>query len=753
LVVYVVTLAPSVTFWDAGELIAASHILGVPHPPGTPLFVLLSNVWAKLVPFGELAWRTNLMAAVFSAAGAALWFLIVARALVAEAPAIRFGAAAAGAGLSAVAFTVWQNSNETEVYMVATFTIAAVAWLAVRWREVRGTPRAAHLLLIIIYLEAVSLGNHLLALLVGPALIAFLVHVLRTEPAADDKERGTEWAQLGVVAAAWVLMVGTGLGLTALSAVGALAFLAAAGFAATRRSLTFAAAGLVVAVVGISTYAFLYVSANLGPMINEADPSTVDALLSVIRREQYPPRTPLDDPTFPSGVGNPGRSIGLIALQIANYIQYFDWQWARSLAFETAAGLTPRLPFTVLFTGLGIAGLRELKRADRSIFWLLMVLWLVTGLGLLAYMNFKPGFAIGYDRYPNPGQHEVRERDYFFVVSFLCWGLFAGIGLGALVKHLAARVGRYALAAYSVVLLPFVLNVSVASRRGADAQLPRDFAYNLLQSVEPYGILFVYGDNDTFPLWYLQEVEAVRQDVAVVNLSLAGTHWYLRQLRDNPVRPFDPAGAPARYGALAPPTPPPPPLQLTDAEIASLQSSALAAPLDFAAGPIRRHLPAGTPLYVKDQAILLLVRQNWNTRPIVWSVTAGRENWLRLEPHLLQQGLGVRLQPDTTGLGALPIGAVATPVDVERTRWLADTVYRYAGLLDGKRLRLEPTARGVARNLSVPYVSLVYAYEVLRQRALLTDAVRRWVALSPTAAAEEYLQFIESPAADSLFEP
>ena len=67
---YVWTLAPTVTFWDAGEFIAAARTLGIPHPPGTPLFVLLANVWGRLVPLGEFAYRTNLLAALCSAGAA-----------------------------------------------------------------------------------------------------------------------------------------------------------------------------------------------------------------------------------------------------------------------------------------------------------------------------------------------------------------------------------------------------------------------------------------------------------------------------------------------------------------------------------------------------------------------------------------------------------------------------------------------------------------------------------------------------------
>ena len=74
---YLVSLAPTVTFWDAGEFIAASRILGIPHPPGTPLFVMLGHVWGTVVPIGEYAFRLNLMSAFFSSLAAGALFLVV----------------------------------------------------------------------------------------------------------------------------------------------------------------------------------------------------------------------------------------------------------------------------------------------------------------------------------------------------------------------------------------------------------------------------------------------------------------------------------------------------------------------------------------------------------------------------------------------------------------------------------------------------------------------------------------------------
>ncbi|GIW51336.1 MAG: membrane protein [Gemmatimonadales bacterium] len=775
---YIWTLAPTVTFWDAGEFIATAKILGIPHPPGTPLFVLLAHVWADVVRIGEYAFRTNLMTAVFSAGAAAFFFLVAAQGLKGRAGGEKdrlfvVGGAAAAAVCSAFVFTVWQNSVETEVYMVATFSIAAICWLAWVWRKHRGTPRAPHVLLLIVYLMAVSVGNHLLTLLVGPALVSFMWYTIQREPLKDEGERRVERAQLAVVTGVWALLVGTGMGSTGLLFLGGLIFAGAAVYAASAGALLFAASVLVLAVAGASTYLFLYVRAGLNPMINEADPSTWESLWAVIRREQYPPRSPLDNPIYPSGPDNPGRSLTIIWLQIVNYLQYFDWQWANSLGstdpvFARNTPLIPglpipaRLPFTLLFTSLGIYGAQFLKRRDAGLFWLLIVLWLTTGFGLVGYINFKPGYSIGYDQFPDANMHEVRERDYFFTVSFQVWGLLAGIGAAALYRRLKEvweERGRAAVRFAPLVLglgaLPFLTNFKAASRaHGPAVELARDFAYNLLQSVEPYGIIFTNGDNDTFPLWYIQEVEGVRQDVAVVNLSLGNTDWYIRQLRDNPVRRFDPAQAPW-FADLAPAEPPPPLHTLSDEEIASLQPRLLSRSLSYRAGRVETAYREGTPLYVKDILILRLLQENYQRRPVYFSITAGTGSWLGLNRYMTQEGLVLRIHasesPDSSRLAP---GLLGIPVDVPRTEQLVWEVYRYAGLLEADTLILDPTNSNIATNLSIPPLSLGQAYEFLGDREKSIKNLELAYQLSPSRQLAEVIATLKSqdtaiPLADS----
>ncbi|MBW8772367.1 MAG: DUF2723 domain-containing protein, partial [Gemmatimonadetes bacterium] len=274
----------------------------------------------------------NLLTAVASAAGTACLGLVAWETL-RRVPAlavegtpgwlVQLGAGGAAlAGAFTFTFTNWQNSNETEVYAIAMFVIALVCWLLHRWRELRGTEGADRVLLLILYLAGLSIGNHLLALLVGPAVVAFLHLVSRESPLKDAAARAEEHATTGVVAAIWFLLIGLGLGSTGLSVIGGIGFLVAGAWAATHRRTAFASVALVVAVVGITSYLFLYIRAGQHPMLNEAQPDNWQSLLDVIRRKQYPPRGPLDDPTIPHGAGNPGRSLTIIGMQLVNYFQY-----------------------------------------------------------------------------------------------------------------------------------------------------------------------------------------------------------------------------------------------------------------------------------------------------------------------------------------------------------------------------------------------------------------------------------------------
>jgi hypothetical protein len=741
---YVLTLAPTVTFWDAGEFIASARILGIPHPPGTPLFVMIAHVWAMLLPIGEYAVRTNLLSATHSAAGAGCFFLVIhqtLRRLTADGNAetvglLAIGGAAAAAILGAFTFTNWQNSNETEVYAIATFTIAAMSWLAHVWRRARGTPRAPRLLLLIVYLAGVSIGNHLLALLAGPGVILFVASTLLREPAMQPLQRRAEWGQVAVLAGVWALLIGTGLGNSGLTVLGGLCFLAAAIYALAGGAGAFAVLALLIACVGVTPYLYVYIRSVQHPIINEAAPLLEDtkhrfhALLAVIRRAQYPPRTPLDDPTVAHGPDNPGRSLTLLGIQAADYIVWFTWQWAKSAAAWV------QLILSLVFVALGIRGTLAQWRADRAAWWLLAGLFLVTGPGLVIYMNFKPGFGRWFNTYPSGAAHEVRERDYFFVVSFIVWGLWAGIGLITVARALLERGRRRWIAALPLALplLPVVLNWGAASRRGPDARLAADFAYDLLNSAPPYGVLFTYGDNDTFPLWWAQEVAGIRRDVTVICLALANTDWYIRQLRENPARPVDRKSLPSIWQGAVRPAPAVPLHAMTDSMIQSAMNGYLVrSDQQVSLGPLTRTLKKGSYLLPNDILTLGVIQQNIGRRPVVWAITTGRE-YSGLDQYVVQQGLGygLRTAPPDTSSPALDSRRLAgAPLDIPTTERLVWDTYRYGGLLKGDVTKLESTSASIASTLSLPFTQLTYAYSARGQREKMLRTLDRAVQLSP----------------------
>src|SRR5688572_21404430 len=162
LVVYAVTAAPTVTLWDAGEFIAAIETLGIPHPPGTPLYILIARVWSDALGVMPRALATNLFSAAATAAAAALLAALVGRAT--RRPLAAF-AAAMCAGATA---TVWSNATETEVY--AASLALSLAMLVTAERAGRAADARWHVLLV--YLFALAVPLHMSALVAVPGAVA-----------------------------------------------------------------------------------------------------------------------------------------------------------------------------------------------------------------------------------------------------------------------------------------------------------------------------------------------------------------------------------------------------------------------------------------------------------------------------------------------------------------------------------------------------------------------------------------------------
>ena len=636
LLLYVATLAPTTQFWDASEYMTAAHALGIPHPPGNPLFVIVAHAWGLLPLGADYARRINLFAAVTSAAAAGLWFLLGERWLRAIVPPAwpRRLAALAGAVVGATAFTVWNQSVANEkVYTVSVLSIALVLWLAVRWGDQPAGERRDHHLVLIVYLLALTATNHLMGVLAAPAV---LVYVLATDPRALVRPR-------------------------------------------------FLVAAALMAAVGTSVYLFLPIRAHFDPYLNQGEPTAWPALKAVLLREQFGKPSVLDNPMYPPGPDNPGHTLVLYGQQLLNYAQYFTWQWGR----DWLAGVQRAL--AVVFGALGLLGARRHWRAERRSALALTTLAVTLTLALVFYLNFRWGYS---QPYRAAGlEHEVRERDYFFIASFAVWGIWVAMGLAALmewIQEVLARrepvaAHRWVLAApvLLVALVPLAGNRITASRAGDT--MARDYARDLLQSVDPYALVVTAGDNDTFPLWYAQEVEGVRRDVSVLVLSLANTDWYLRQLQRRPPATFDAAAAPALYRSRSWPRPETPwmsryylgePADTLPPYIPLMQPAA-----GFL-GPIAVRLdPAalGHPyLSRSDLAVLQIIKDRLGKRPIYFSAsTGGYADQLGLSPYLVGEGLVRRVVAAPVAPGdSVRLVQGRGFVNVPRTRALAFGVYR-----------------------------------------------------------------------------
>ena len=170
---------------------------------------------------------------------------------------------------------------------------------------------------------------------------------------------------------------------------------------------------------------------------------------------------------------------------------------------------------------LGLLGLFFQFDRDRRGCWLTFLMFFMTGIAIVLYLNQPP--------------FQVRERDYAYAGSFYMFSMWIGFAVAALYEMTRKRVPEKAAAGVATVLCLFVPMLMAAENWDdhdrSDRRTAVEMARNYLESVGEQGLLITHGDNDTFPLWYAQEVEGIRPDVRIVNTSLLGTDWYIGQMR------------------------------------------------------------------------------------------------------------------------------------------------------------------------------------------------------------------------------
>lgn len=663
---YILTAEPTASLWDCGEFITTSVGLQVGHPPGAPLFMIVSRLFAIFAPSAETqALMINYMSALCS--GFTILFLFwtithLARKLVVgdngemtmgQMLAI-LGASTIGSLAYTFSDTFWFSAVEGEVYAMSSLFTAVVFWAILKWENVADEKYANRWLILIAYLIGLSIGVHLLNLLVIPA-IAFVYYFKKYEPTIRGfiKTGILSLVILGIVnfgiipgvakIAGWFeLLFTNSFGLPFNTGVIVYVLLIISGLTwgiryTLKKSMpiwnTILTCFMVI-LIGYSSYAMVVIRSLSDPPIDENSPDNVFSLLSYLNREQYGDSPLLygqyynapvigydeGDPIYYQNketgvyetVGNKfsyqfdkrfctvfprmhsnqrsyypqqyqawgGKNNGptymidgeavtrpsfgnnlqfFFNYQLGHmYWRYFMWNfsgrqndiqgngeithgnWITGIRFldEMRLGNQSELPDTLksekgynkyymlpfLLGILGICYQYRKGRKGKQDLWVVTLLFIMTGIAIIVFLNQSP--------------MEPRERDYAYAGSFYAYAIWIGLGLLFVWEWINKRMKKlnptFSAVAVAGVLL-FIVPVNMAAQNWDDHTRAGRYATvahakNYLNSCAPNAILFTYGDNDTFPLWYAQEVEGVRRDIRIVNLSLLAGAWYIDQI-------------------------------------------------------------------------------------------------------------------------------------------------------------------------------------------------------------------------------
>ncbi len=732
--IYLRTLAPTTSFWDCGEFIACSYILGIPHPPGAPLYLLVGRVFT-MIPFAaDIGYRVNLISALTSAFTVLFAYLIIVRMVQLwrgspKSNADKLLLCASGAiGALAFAFTDshWFNAVEAEVYAISLFFTAAVVWLIMVWHEKAEKPSSDRYLLMIAYCVGLAMAVHLLNILALPfvflifyfkkfkvtsfrelfvhgviaaALLAFCVllgnlfgavvvgillyllgHIAYYR--SRIKETVRRYCQVAILLGAGVSIfaaiypgvikgipyIADKWSLEALGAVVVVLIIAMVfSVVEKERWLSLSLMSLFLIVLGYSTYATIFIRSGMDPAIDENDPETTERMVSYLNREQYgtwgtlPRRFP-DLPIealFEQQYPGQNYKTHEFSTQLKfffeyqlnkMYWRYFGWQFIGKgttigadryiVEILSLRGLLG-LPFLLGLFGMVHHFFRDWRRALP-----IGVLFIMTGIAIVVYLNQED---------PQP-----RERDYVYTGSYFAFALWIGIGVAAVLEWLSDAVKgnadkrRWVMLAASVllfILVPlnlFAFNFESHDRTGN--YVAYDYSYNLLQTCEKDAIVFTNGDNDTFPLWFLQEVYGIRKDVRVVNLSLLNTAWYIKQLRDQeprvPIRMTDDEIDRLR----------PMPWQKTKVAIDVSPQARERDLLDLGERQQLMDIEAvdkvsfevaptlmGQGIRVQDWMILRILHDNQWRRPVYFAVTVSNQNKINMFDYLRMDGMNFKI--------------------------------------------------------------------------------------------------------------
>ena len=665
---YLLTIEPTVSFWDCGEFIASSYRLEVGHPPGNPTWQIFAKFFTLFVGPEQAAAAINAFSAICSALTIYFLYLTIVffagrligrkEYRVSDIIAI-FGSGAVGALAYCFSDTFWFSAVEAEVYSLSSLFTAVSFWAMTRWYDEADQPHANRWIVLICLLMGLSIGVHLLNLLSIPAIVFLYFYRIRENGIYSLKEL------CGIFMISCLILAAILFGIIPLlpkaAAYTDLLFVNVFGLPFNSGAVTFMVilfAGLfrglftslkkgkVVAntvllcvttiIIGFSLYATIVIRSITDTPMNENKPDNPFTLMSYLGRDQYPKGpiiygeyfgadydvvekdywarmgdryvkgssidvvyTPGSKMLFPrmwenrdesyleiyrSYIGNKGVKVpGCDELKptfLQNLIFFFDYQvnwmyWRYFLwnfagrqneihspvpgdifkgNWECGIGFIDRIRlgdqsdapaylaenkgknhYYMLPLLLGLIGLALQYSRDKRGCWLNFLMFFMTGIAIVIYINQSP--------------FQVRERDYAYAGSFYFFSAWIGLGCLACIEKVFQfvqdeRKRKWVAAAGVCCCLGIPALMAAENWDDHDRSnryTARELAFNYLRGVGENGILVTHGDNDTFPLWYAQEVEGFRTDVRIVNTSLLGADWHIDQMKyaSNESAPLD----------------------------------------------------------------------------------------------------------------------------------------------------------------------------------------------------------------------
>ena len=460
LIVYVLTMAPTVSFWDCGEFVACANTLGIPHPPGTPFFVFLARAVIVLLPFvGEIAKRVNYISVVSSAATVYVtalfaWELLatvlktdaLAEKITGKVRTAVLGSAALVAGfLLTFSDTFWFNAVEAEVYGIAMFILMLVSYLGLVWYNKRNEEYSDRILIFICYIAFLGVGAHLYTMLTVPAVFALL---LVAEP-KKIVERIPIWIT-GTLLCSVIYMVSAFIEISfiCLIALSILCLAKPIKNKGVQRSMRLSLAFAFFALIGYSTHLYIPIRSELNPIIDENDPEinirdeqgnlqlgnlfkdeNWVAFNNFIERKQYGSESMISRAFYrrarishqflsfphmgyggyqmaqflPYKVGDVNYANGIYTFDAADNqpVERFGIKFPTQMSFMGDATLPQFLMF-LIFNGLLVMVCVFVWKRNRNVGVFVSVLYALCSLGLLFYINFADGTRM-----------EQREHDYW----------------------------------------------------------------------------------------------------------------------------------------------------------------------------------------------------------------------------------------------------------------------------------------------------------------------------------------------------